>query len=73
MLWSERGNPAIQNPETSKVLQAFRALDFRVPGVPLRQLFKICKSQPRSGCGIYHKSGFVHMDSREKSTTWVGR
>jgi len=30
MAWVERGNPVTQNPETSKVLEAFRALDFRV-------------------------------------------
>ena len=28
--WVERGNPVTQNPHTSKVLEAFRALDFRV-------------------------------------------
>jgi anaerobic selenocysteine-containing dehydrogenase len=28
--WVERGNPIPQNPETSAVLEAFRALDFRV-------------------------------------------
>jgi len=28
--WVERGNPIPQNPETSAVLDAFRALDFRV-------------------------------------------
>jgi len=30
MSWVERGNPVTQNPETSRVLEAFRALDFRV-------------------------------------------
>ena len=30
MAWVERGNPIPQNPETGKVLEAFRALDFRV-------------------------------------------
>jgi anaerobic selenocysteine-containing dehydrogenase len=30
MAWVERGNPVSQNPETNTVLQAFRALDFRV-------------------------------------------
>jgi uncharacterized protein YcbK (DUF882 family) len=49
-----------------------RALDFRIPGVPLQQIFRACKSQPRSGCGIYPKSGFVHMDAREKNATWRG-
>ena len=28
--WVERGNPVTQNPQTKKVLEAFRALDFRV-------------------------------------------
>jgi anaerobic selenocysteine-containing dehydrogenase len=30
MAWVERGNPVTQSPETCKVLEAFRALDFRV-------------------------------------------
>ncbi len=30
MAWVERGNPVIQNPDTSAVLEAFRRLDFRV-------------------------------------------
>ena len=30
MAWVERGNPVTQNPETSRVFEAFRALDFRV-------------------------------------------
>ncbi|UCF20271.1 MAG: molybdopterin-dependent oxidoreductase [Gemmatimonadota bacterium] len=30
MAWVERGNPVTQNPETNTVLEAFRALDFRV-------------------------------------------
>jgi anaerobic selenocysteine-containing dehydrogenase len=30
MAWVERGNPIPQNPETPTVLQAFRALEFRV-------------------------------------------
>ena len=30
MAWVERGNPLTQNPETNTVLEAFRALDFRV-------------------------------------------
>ena len=29
-VWVERGNPLCQNPETGKVREAFRALDFRV-------------------------------------------
>ena len=30
MAWVERGNPVTQNPDTNVVLEAFRALDFRV-------------------------------------------
>lgn len=30
MIWVERGNPVTQNPDTNKVLEAFRSLDFRV-------------------------------------------
>ncbi|MCP3957751.1 MAG: molybdopterin-dependent oxidoreductase [bacterium] len=30
MAWVERGNPVTQNPETHRVIEAFRALDFRV-------------------------------------------
>ncbi|MFH1998661.1 MAG: molybdopterin-dependent oxidoreductase [Planctomycetota bacterium] len=30
MIWVERANPVTQNPETGKVLDAIRALDFRV-------------------------------------------
>jgi anaerobic selenocysteine-containing dehydrogenase len=30
MAWVERGNPIPQNPQTSTVIEAFRALDFRV-------------------------------------------
>ena len=30
MIWVERGNPVTQNPDTSKVLQALRELEFRV-------------------------------------------
>jgi len=30
MIWVERGNPLTQNPNTSKVLEAFRKLEFKV-------------------------------------------
>jgi uncharacterized protein YcbK (DUF882 family) len=50
-----------------------RALDFRIPGVQCRQIWRFCKSLPRSGCGYYPNDGFVHMDAREKSAIWVKR
>ena len=30
MIWVERGNPVSQNPDTNRVLEAFRSLEFRV-------------------------------------------
>jgi LysM repeat protein len=48
-----------------------KALDFRVKGVPNRELFEFCKELPDSGCGFYPNSVFVHMDSREKTATWI--
>jgi len=30
MIWVERGNPVLQNPETAKVLEAFRSVELRV-------------------------------------------
>ncbi|MCB2221596.1 MAG: molybdopterin-dependent oxidoreductase [Bacteroidetes bacterium] len=30
MIWVERGNPVTQNPDTNKILKAFRQLEFRV-------------------------------------------
>jgi LysM repeat protein len=48
-----------------------KALDFRIRGVPNRELYEFCKELPNSGCGYYPNSVFVHMDTREKSATWV--
>jgi hypothetical protein len=48
-----------------------KALDFRVRGVPNRELYDFCKELPNSGCGYYPNSVFVHMDTREKSAIWV--
>ena len=48
-----------------------KALDFRIRGVPNRELYEFCMALPNSGCGLYPNSVFVHMDTREKSATWV--
>lgn len=48
-----------------------RAMDFRIPGVSGKQVWRACKKLPRSGCGYYPKDGFVHMDAREKKASWV--
>lgn len=48
-----------------------RALDFRVQGIPNKELYEFCKGLPNSGCGYYPNSVFIHMDARNKSTTWT--
>jgi len=47
-----------------------RAMDFRVQGVSNKELFNFCKQLPKSGCGYYPNSVFIHMDARDKATTW---
>jgi LysM repeat protein len=48
-----------------------RAVDFRVRGIPNRQLYEFCTELPRSGCGYYPNSVFVHMDARSRSAVWT--
>ena len=48
-----------------------RAMDFRMPGVSEKAIFRFCKMLPRSGCGYYPNSGFVHMDARTKNASWI--
>ncbi len=50
-----------------------RAVDIRIAGVPTKELYNFCKKLPRSGCGYYPNDGFIHMDARERKTTWVGK
>lgn len=47
------------------------AIDFRVAGVPNRTVRDFCRTLPATGCGYYPRSVFVHMDTRDESTTWV--
>ncbi|MBN2803599.1 MAG: LysM peptidoglycan-binding domain-containing protein [Deltaproteobacteria bacterium] len=48
-----------------------RAIDFRIPGVSNRELYEFCTEMENSGCGYYPNSVFIHMDARERSTTWT--
>lgn len=48
-----------------------RALDFRVRGVPNRELYDFIKNLPDVGAGFYPNSVFVHMDARDDSVTWT--
>ncbi len=48
-----------------------RAVDFRVKGIQNREVYEFCTELPKSGCGYYPNSVFVHMDTRDKSVTWT--
>ena len=48
-----------------------RAVDFRVRGVSNEELYEFCTGLPKSGCGYYPNSVFVHMDARDQSATWT--
>lgn len=47
------------------------AVDFRVDGVDPKVVWNFCKEFKDVGCGHYPTSGFVHMDVRDKSYSWI--
>lgn len=49
------------------------AIDFRLIGVPARELAAYLRQLPRTGVGIYvhPKTQYVHLDSREHSYHWI--
>lgn len=48
-----------------------RAMDINVEGIPNRELFRVCRSMPTTGCGFYPNSTFVHIDYRDESANWI--
>lgn len=48
-----------------------RALDFRLSGVDNRKLYEFVRTLPKTGTGYYPNSVFIHLDVRDKSTTWT--
>jgi uncharacterized protein YcbK (DUF882 family) len=48
-----------------------RAIDFRITGVDRKELYDFIRTLPKCGTGYYPNSVFVHLDVRERSTTWV--
>ena len=47
------------------------AMDFRVSNVSNKELYAFIKTLPKTGCGYYPNSVFVHLDVRDRSTTWT--
>ncbi len=56
--------------ETSRHTRG-HAIDIRVDGVPNTELRDFCRSLPRTGCGYYPRSTFVHIDVRDSSAYWI--
>lgn len=48
-----------------------QATDIRVEGVSHRALWDYCRSLASTGCGLYPRSTFVHVDVRERAAQWV--
>lgn len=48
-----------------------RACDFVVPGASDKDVAELARSYGFRGVGIYPKSGFVHVDIRDRSYFWV--
>lgn len=48
-----------------------RACDFVVPGTSDKDVTELARSYGFRGVGIYPKSGFVHVDIRDRSYFWV--
>ncbi|MBN2717189.1 MAG: DUF882 domain-containing protein [Deltaproteobacteria bacterium] len=48
-----------------------RAMDFRISGIENKVLYDFARTLPLCGTGYYPNSVFVHLDVRDKKTTWV--
>ncbi len=46
------------------------AVDIRIDGVGLRDLFQFCESLENMGCGFYPRARFVHFDVRREPLSW---
>jgi len=46
------------------------AIDFNIPNVQLRDLKKAAIELKAGGVGYYPRSGFIHMDIRNKTAQW---
>jgi len=56
--------------ETSRHVRG-HAMDMSVGGVSKRALWDFCRSLAQTGCGLYPRSSFVHVDVRQTESQWV--
>jgi uncharacterized protein YcbK (DUF882 family) len=47
-----------------------QAIDARVEGIPLRDLWTYCQSLPNMGCGLFPRHNYVHLDVRTAAEQW---
>lgn len=47
------------------------AVDIRVEGVSLRALYAFCQTLESTGCGLYPRGHYVHLDVRIESAAWT--
>jgi len=64
---SPETNQNLRNTSSGVAKNSFhmqgRAVDLRIPGVPLKTLRKVALQLHRGGVGFYPKSDFVHVDT----------
>ena len=48
-----------------------RAMDFRMHGIENKVVYDFIRTLPECGAGYYPNSVFVHLDVRDRKTTWV--
>ncbi len=48
------------------------AVDLRVEGVALRDVWTFCQSLRNLGCGLYLRGNYVHLDVRAEGFAWQG-
>ena len=71
-LWVASGfRPKPAGQQRSSKHNSGQAADLVIPGVPNEVLRDYCRTLPKSGCGYYPNSTFVHVDVREQSVYWI--
>ncbi len=48
------------------------AVDIRVEGVALRDVWTFCQSLRNLGCGLYARGNYLHLDVRAEALAWQG-
>jgi uncharacterized protein YcbK (DUF882 family) len=64
-----------ENVAKNSLHMAGRAIDFSIPGIPIRQVCQVALAVRNmagsGGVGYYPRQGFVHLDCGDRASTWV--